>query len=185
MMKNATGDLSRRALGFGTVGLAAFAAMSDAVAQTVAAGGNWLDMVKAHHTLIAQNLDQILATRDSQAAERMRLQKHLGYLLTAHSVAEENVLYPAVARMGMKADSDRLYMEQAQAKVVNADLGMSPAGTAAWRDEVAALKSAILHHAKDEEEGDIFPRLMTAADPEMNAKLTHGYQRQFASVSPI
>jgi hemerythrin superfamily protein len=104
--------------------------------------------------------------------------------LTAHSVAEENVIYPAVARMGMTGDSDRLYMEQAQAKVVNADLGMSPAGTSAWRDHVSALKTAILHHAKVEEEGDIFPRLMQSAGPELNAKLTQGYQQQFASVSP-
>jgi hemerythrin superfamily protein len=183
-MTSTTGDLSRRALGLGTIGLAAFTAMSDAVAQTMAAGGDWLDMVKAHHGLIAQNLDQILATSDDQASERMRLQKHLGYLLTAHSVAEENVLYPAVARMGLTADSKRLYMEQAEAKVVNADLGMSPAGTTAWRDHVSALKTAILHHAKVEEEADIFPRLMRLAGPELNTKLTEGYQSQFASVSP-
>jgi len=87
MMSGITSDLSRRALGLGTIGLAAFAAMSDAVAQTTATGGDWFDMVKAHHMLIAQNLDQILATHDDQAVERMRLQKHLGYLLTAHSVA--------------------------------------------------------------------------------------------------
>jgi hemerythrin superfamily protein len=184
-MSGTTSDLSRRALGLGTIGLAAFAAMSDAVAQTMAAGGNWFDMVKAHHVLIAQNLDRILATDDGQVAERMRLQKHLGYLLTAHSVAEENVLYPAVARMGLTADSDRLYMEQAQAKVVNADLGMSPPGTSAWRDHVSALKTAILHHAKVEEEADIFPRLMKSAGLELNAMLTQGYQQQFASVSPV
>ncbi len=184
-MSGITGDLSRRTLGLGTIGLAAFAAMSEAVAQTMAAGGNWFDMVKAHHMLIAQNLDQILATSDDQVIERMRLQKHLGYLLTAHSVAEENVLYPAVARMGMTADSDRLYKEQSQAKVVNADLGMSPAGTSAWRDHVSALRTAILHHAKVEEEADIFPRLMQSAGPELNAKLTQSYQQQFASVSPV
>jgi hypothetical protein len=75
-------------------------------------------------------------------------------------------------------------MEQAQAKVVNADLSMTPAGTSAWRDHVSALRTAILHHAKVEEEGDIFPRLMQSAGPELNAKLTQAYQRQFASVSP-
>ncbi len=184
-MTGIAGDVSRRALGLGTIGLAAFAAMSDAVAQTTSAGGDWFDMVKAHHALIAQTLDDILATRDDQVGQRTRLQKRLSYLLTAHSVAEENVLYPAVARMGMTTDSDRLYMEQSQAKVANADLGMSPAGTAMWRDHVSALRTAILHHAKVEEEADIFPRLMQSAGPELNAKLTQGYQRQFASVSPV
>ncbi len=185
MMSATTGELSRRALGLGTIGLAAFAAMSDAVAQTMAAGGDWFDMIKAQHVLIAQNLDQILATSDSQVAERMRLQKHLGYLLTAHSVAEENVIYPAIARMGMTTDSDRLYIEQAHAKVANADLTMSPAGTSEWRDHVSALKTAILHHAKDEEEANIFPRLMQSAGPQLNASLTQHYARQFSSVSPV
>ncbi len=174
--------LSRRTLGMGAVGIAAMAAMQSSVAAAQMAGGNWFDMVKSHHALIAQNLDRILATSNGQVAERASLLKHLGYLLTAHSVAEENVLYPAIARMGMTSISDRLYIEQAHAKVGNADLVMSPKGSAEWLAKVSALRTAILHHAKDEEEADIFPRLMQAAGPERNSKLTEAYARQFASV---
>jgi len=176
---------SRRTLGVGAVGLAALAAMQASIAEAQASGGNWFDMVKAHHALIAGNLDKILATSDSQSAERATLQRHLGYLLTAHSVAEENVLYPALARLGMVQASDQLYIEQAHAKVGNADLEVSPKGDTAWLDKVTALKTAILHHAKDEEEADLFPKLMQAAGPSMNAKLTADYARQFASVRPV
>ena len=175
--------LSRRTLGMGAAGLAAITAMRSAVVSAEMSGGNWLDMVKSHHTLIAHNLDQILATSDSQVAERTALLKHLGYLLTAHSVAEENVLYPAIARMGMTSASDQLYIEQSHAKVVNADLGMSPKDSSEWLAKVRELKAGVLHHAKDEEEGDIFPKLMRAAGPAENAKLTKAYAHQFASVS--
>ncbi len=175
-------NLSRRTLGISAVGLAAFAAMQASVVEAQAMGGTWFDMVKTHHGMIAETLDRILATADSQATRRANLQKHLGYLLTAHSVAEENVLYPALARLGMTSASDQLYIEQAHAKVGNADLEISPKGDSAWLAKVAALKTAILHHAKDEEEVDLFPKLMAAASPEMNAMLTADYARQFESI---
>ncbi len=173
--------LSRRALAAGAAGLGAALAMSEAVAQTAMAGGNWFDMVKRQHMMIVETFDRILATNDGQAAERSMMQKHLAYLLTAHSTAEENVIYPALARMGMTTASDQLYIEQAHAKVINADLGISPKGDAAWLQKVSDLKTALVHHAKDEEEDDLFPKLMSSAGP-MNAKLTELYAREFALV---
>lgn len=178
-------SFSRRTLGFGAVGLATLAAMQASVAEAEAAGGTWFDMVKAHHAMIAGTFDRILATSNDQAAERARLQMRLGYLLTAHSVAEENVLYPALARMGMVQASDQLYIEQAHAKVGNSDLEVSPMGDTAWLDKVSTLKAAVLHHAKDEEEADWFPRLMSAAGPAVNARLTADYARQFATVHMV
>jgi len=182
-------DFSRRSLGqglaLGAVGLAAAVAMQTTVAEAQMAGGNWLDMVKAHHALIAETLDKILATSDGQVAEQARLQKHLAYLVTAHAVAEENVLYPALARLGMTGESDQLYLEQAHAKVGNADLEVTPKGTDSWLAKVGSLKTAILHHAKDEEEADQFPRLMAGASARDNAKLTADYAAQFGSVQRV
>jgi hemerythrin superfamily protein len=175
-------SFSRRTLGVSAVGLVALTAMRASVVDAQAAGGSWFDMVKGHHAMIADTLDKILATSDSEAVERAKLQKHLGYLLTAHAVAEENVLYPALARLGMTGASDQLYIEQAHAKVGNADLEVSRKGDSAWLAKVATLKTAILHHAKDEEEADLFPKLMSSASSDMNAMLTAGYARQFGSV---
>ncbi len=177
--------LSRRTLGIGAAGFAAVAAMRASVVQAEAMGGTWFDMVKGHHAMIAATLDKILATSNAQSARRTHLQKHLGYLLTAHSVAEENVLYPALARVGMATASDQLYLEQAHAKVGNSDLEVSPKGDTAWLEKVSALKTAILHHAKDEEEADLFPQLMKAAGPAMNAMLTADYAKQFDSVRSV
>jgi hemerythrin superfamily protein len=177
--------ISRRGLAVSAAGVAALAAMQASVAKAQASGGTWFDMVKDHHAMIGATLDKILATSDGQARERAYLQKQLGYLLTAHSVAEENVLYPALARMGMVAASDQLYIEQAHAKVGNSDLEVSPKGDSSWLTKVSGMRTAILHHAKDEEEGDLFPKLMQAASPAMNALMTVDYARQFASVHKI
>jgi hemerythrin superfamily protein len=176
--------LSRRNVAVGAVALSAAGALHAAVAETMDAGGSWLDMVKAHHAMIADTFDRILATSDAEIARREELQQRLAYVLTAHAFAEENVLYPALANLGLTAAMDQLYAEQAQAKVINAHLGWSPKGDPSWLQKVAAMKTAVLHHAKDEEEGDLFPRLQQAAGP-MNAGLTEGYARQFSRVTKV
>jgi len=174
-----TTTFSRRALGLGVAGLAAAAGLQQAVAQTAAMGGTWLDMVKSHHMMIAQTLDQILATNDGQVDDRKALLKKLAYLLTAHATAEENVLYPALARMGLTSASDQLYLEQAHAKVIVSDLEVTMKGNSEWLSKVAALKTAILHHAKDEEEADLFPKLLRTAGPGANEKMTADYAKEF------
>ena len=172
---------SRRALAIGVVGLTTAAAMSRAIAQTTAAGGNWFDMVKAHHAMIAHTFDEIDGS-EGDPARTMMLFKRQSYLLTAHSVAEENVIYPAIARMGMKADSDHLYIDQAHAKVLNSDIEVMMKDHQRWREDQATLKAAVLHHAKDDEEANFFPRLMAASTAEQNAMMTAAYAREFARV---
>ena len=174
---------SRRALAIGVVGLTTAAAMSRAIAQTAAVGGNWFDMVKgAHHAMIAHTFDEIDGS-EGDPARTLMLFKRQSYLLTAHAVAEENVIYPAIARMGMKADSDHLYIEQAHAKVLNADIEVMMKDHQRWREDQAILKAAVLHHAKEDEEANLFPRLMAASTPDQNRMMTEGYAREFARVS--
>lgn len=177
-------ELSRRALAFGVVGAATFATMQQAVAQTAAMGGTWFDMVRQQHAMITDTFGRMLATRGEQVDERKRLQHRLAYQLTAHSVAEENVLYAAMALQGMAGASDKLYIEQAHLKVGNAGIDMTAPNDPTWRTQVVNLQAATLHHAKQEEEAELFPRLMQAAGPDMNARLTYKFQQQFASVQP-
>lgn len=183
--------LSRRnTLLAGAAAAAALLPLREAVAQTAAAGGDWFAMVKAHHALIARTFDEVLASDGKPAAARDRLLKKLAYQLTAHSVAEENVLYPALALNGMTTESDKLYLDQAHAKVMNADLDMTammkgkPQGGGAWLDKAKALQAAVLKHAKEDEEADLYPKLQQKLDAGMNAMLTAEYRRQFGSVKP-
>jgi len=81
----------------------------------------------------------------------------------------------------MTSASNRLYAEQAQAKVINADLGWSAMGEPSWSQPASAMRTAVLHHAKDEEEADRFPKLQRAAGAS-NARLTRGYAQEFARV---
>ena len=175
--------LSRRIVCAAAVAGTALASMQEALAQTDAGGGDWMAMVQAHHAMIDATFKDLLATRDNQVAQRKAQQMKLAYLLTAHSVAEENVLYPALAMHGLKPGSDKLYHDQAQAKVLNAELEMAAdKGNAAWLDKVRTLQAAVLQHAKQDEEGDLYPKLMQASSREENAMMTAAYRREFARV---
>jgi hemerythrin superfamily protein len=178
--------LPRRAVLASAVAVAATASLRDAAAQAAAAGGDWLDMVKAHHTLVAKTFETMLAAGRKTFATRERQQALLSYQLTAHSVAEENVLYPALARAGMMSESDKLYLDQAHAKVMNAELSMlSAKEESAWFDKLRALQAAVLKHAKEDEEAQLYPKLRQALSREANTLLSLAYQREFDSVKPV
>ena len=160
---------------------------SKPVAQTAASGGDWLAIVKTHHAAIAKTFEELLATGMKAGAPRESALKELAYQLTAHAVAEENVLYPALAMHGMTSESDKLYLDQAHAKVMNAEVDMAAMADKqgnpnAWLDKAKALQAAVLKHAKEDEEANLYPKLKQKLDAKQNDMLTAEYQHQYASV---
>jgi hemerythrin superfamily protein len=169
-------------------GAAALLPLRESVAQTAAAGGDWFAMIQAHHALVARSFDQLLATGDRTTfLARDRMVRLIGYQLTAHSVAEENVIYPAIARAGMVTESDKLYLDQAHAKVMQSQLELQSRiqeeGT--WVQAARTLQAAVLQHAKGDEEGRLYPQLRAKASASENAMLTALYRREFDSVKPL
>ena len=152
--------------------------------DTEAVTGDWFALVQAHHAMIEQSFDELLASA-ADPSQRALLFKRLAYLLTAHSVAEENVLYPALSMVGLPSESDRLYIDQAHAKVMNAmlDLADDKLGDE-WVGRASELRDAVLKHAKVDEEGDLYPRLQAAIDPATATKLSMAYRREFMAVKP-
>ena len=166
---------------------AALLPLQTAVAQTAAAKGDWLAMIQAHHAMIAKSFDQLMASGNRTYLQRDRLIALIGYQLSAHSLAEENVIYPALAMSGMTADSDKLYLYQSHAKVMNAQMELAARANregSAWMEPAKALQAAVMKHAKEDEEGRLYPALKQKISPEQNALLTAGYAREFASVRP-
>jgi len=175
--------LTRRGLMAGLAAAATLSPLREATAQSRMAGGDWLEMVKTQHTLISKTFDTMLEAGKSTFLKRETLEKALSYQLTAHSVAEENVLYPALARNGLVTESDKLYLDQAHAKVKNAELKlMSVKDESAWFAAVRALRDDVLKHAKQDEEAMLYPQLKAKLDAPANALLTREFEKQFASV---
>lgn len=181
--------IARRTLFAGAAAAAAaLLPLQQAVAQTAAAKGDWMAMVKLQHQLVAKTLEELIASAQRTYTARDRLIDRLGYQLTAHSVAEENALYPALAANGMVSESDKLYLDQAHAKVMNAQLELLAKATrtpdGAWVESARALQAAVMTHAEQDEEANLYPKLHSALDTQKNALLTQLFAREFATVKP-
>lgn len=178
---------SRRTLLLSAAVISALQPLGQAIAQTANAKGDWLAMIKAQHQLIAKSLSTLVSTNDRLYTTRDSMIRAVAYQLTAHSVAEENVLYPALAMNGMVTESDKLYLDQAHAKVMQAQVEMQSAkdrpGTE-WLVKAQALQAAVLKHATEDEENNFYPKLHQKLSPAENGLLTAAFVREFATVKP-
>lgn len=145
----------------------------------------WLTMVKGHHEAISRSFDVLLDGTENARMQRESLLRALSFQMTAHSVAEENVIYPALALNGLVSEADRLYLEQAHFKVQMAMLNAVQAqqrDTAQWLAALRQLRDVVLTHARRDEEETLFPRLALQLDDQANQELALAYDREYAQV---
>lgn len=105
-------------------------------------------------------------------------QQRLGIILTGHAIAEESVLYPALAHAGEKHQAGLGYTEQATVKMQMAELEQLTPLTQEYRDKLEHIEGAVLHHMY-QEEGSWFLKMKKdapAADQEM---ATRRYREEF------
>jgi hypothetical protein len=118
-------------------------------AREAASPGDWLSMALDHHGQIRSAFDR---AREATAPEdRLAAFRALATVLNGHSLAEEIVLYPALAKNGEKTHAGLAYTEQTTAKMQMAELERIDPATDAWRDKLEHIRGAVLHHMFEEE----------------------------------
>lgn len=145
-----------------------------AKARAVATPGDWLSAALDHHDQIREGFAVALQAADGPA--RTAAFKRLAAVLNGHSLAEEIVLYPALAKAGGKGHAGMAYSEQTTAKMQMAELERIDPGSAAWKDKLEHIEGAVLHHIF-EEEGRWFPELKRRYDDQ--AHLTARFLEEF------
>lgn len=150
-------------------------AKARAKARAAAGASGWLAQVLDHHEQIEALFAAVKAANSATA--RRAAQKQLAGLLTGHSIAEEVVLYPAMALSDQKGHSGEAYTEQSAAKVQTAALeDLDPMSTD-YLDKLEHLRAAVSHHVY-EEESEWFPKLREQ-DATVQAKLSRRYREEF------
>jgi hypothetical protein len=145
-------------------------------ARALSGGSGWLAQVLDHHEQVETAFQ---AVRDASTAEaRLKAQKWLGTLLTGHSMAEEAVLYPAMAMSDHKAHATEAYTEQSGAKVQVAWLDALDPMSKDYLDKLDHLESAVTMHVH-REENDWFPELRNSGDASFQSKLSRRYKEEF------
>jgi hemerythrin superfamily protein len=144
----------------------------------VAAGGDPFEALARDHRTVLGMMDTLLQS-DGQA--RMRRTAGLMQIkraLTAHALAEEDVVYPMLREeVGAVEASDRLYREHAELKVHLFKLEHLPKDDSRWEQEMRALRDLVARHAADEENTE-FPRLRQRLSHENIMELSGDVSRE-------
>jgi hypothetical protein len=122
-----------------------------AKARAAAAPGDWLSQILDHHEGIESAFAAVRAAPD--VGQRRTAQKALGVLLTGHSIAEEAVIYPALAHAGDKVQAMMGYTQQVAAKMQMAALEHLDPLSEDYLDKLGHLEGAVATHVYEEESG--------------------------------
>lgn len=180
--------LSRRQLGklagIGTVGVMVAPGLMGAGAahaqQTPAASpqGDAFEILIQDHKKIDGLIQKMLGTPATDTQTRTSLLTQLQQTLTAHGVAEENVVYPAVRQQSLTGiDALQSVKEHADIKSYLYILETTPKNEQAWTDQLRELQEEIKDHVQNEE-GDVFPSLRSKLSAEQLSKMTQMVVRE-------
>lgn len=145
-------------------------------ARGVASPGDWLDLVLQHHLQLEDAFEAARSTVDAEGSKAA--QKQLGIILTGHAIAEESVIYPAMAEAGAKGHAGHGYDEQALVKREMAALEKLEPMSQDYLEKLESIREAVAHHMY-EEEGTWFTDLKADAPEADQAMITKRYKEEF------
>jgi hemerythrin superfamily protein len=105
------------------------------------------DIIRMDHHKVGMLFKQIEVSNDPK-----KIEEYFGQIykdLSVHAEAEEQVVYPAVRPF--YGDTQELYNEQAEMKVMLADLKFLSSSAANFKSKVELLKTAVMDHVRQEE----------------------------------
>jgi hemerythrin superfamily protein len=142
------------------------------------AGTDPFDALAQDHQKVLALFDRIEATEDSAIARRNSMLLQLKRMLTAHALAEEDIVYPMLHDDAQRREqSKRLYREHAEVKVRLFELEHKAKDDPIWIEDLRTLHQMILQHAQEEEQIE-FPKLRAALDNAQCVNLLGEVQRE-------
>ncbi len=147
-----------------------------AKAEHIATPGDWLSQIIDHHREIEAQFAAVTAATTPRA--RRSAQEKLGVLLTAHSIAEEAALYPAMAAHHQVGHAELAYQEQSAAKMEMGLLERLDPESEDYLDKLEHIKGAVAHHVYSEE-GTWFPELAQSVAADEQAMIQQRYTEEY------
>ncbi|MBF2066295.1 MAG: hemerythrin domain-containing protein [Calothrix sp. C42_A2020_038] len=132
----------------------AMAALSGVFGSAVTQGSdksdmNIQDLIRLDHGKVNTLFTQLLATNDAQ-----KIQEYFGQIykdLLVHSIAEEQVVYPAVRPYYGQDNTQELYDEQAHFRVLLDEIKATNASAPEFKDKIRKLMDEVGDHIRQEE----------------------------------
>jgi hypothetical protein len=116
-----------------------------------------LELLSSQHDEVDDLIAQIEDSDDSE--EKEELFRELADKLAAHSTIEEKIFYPSVMDDQTHEQLLESAEEHLQMKRILADMLALDADDEHFDAKLSVLKEEVRHHARDEEEGKLFPKV--------------------------
>ena len=136
----------------------------------------WIAAIVEQHQLIENLITEALNASDVAARETCT--RDLVLLLTAHSSAEETVVYPDVSQLDSKSHAALAYEEHAMTKIQLSALEKLNPAENEWREKLLHIKSALQQHIH-QEENSWLPRLSEVMPPDEKHRVTSRFYEEF------
>jgi hemerythrin superfamily protein len=127
---------------------------------------NIQDVLRMDHTKVNTLFMELNGTDDPQ-----KIQEYFGQLykdLTAHSLAEEEVVYPAVRPY--YGETQELYDEQGEIKQMLEEIKSTSPSSSDFKNKVNQLKDVVMAHVR-QEENDVFAKVRENFNDEQSEQL--------------
>jgi hemerythrin superfamily protein len=145
-------------------------------------GGVWCRRIAEPAGNVIALLGRIEATDQAATYRRAAMLFQLKRMLTAHALAEEDVIYPMLHDDLQRAESaGRLYREHADMKMRLFELEHNAKDDASWIEDLRTLRRVVEEHTREEEQEE-FPKLRAALGEARTADLLGEAQREKSMV---
>ena len=126
-----------------------------------------LDLLTAQHT----EVDALFEKLESDEGDRAALFMQLADKLAAHATVEEKIFYPAAMAKETEELLHESVEEHLEIKRVLADLLTMRIDEDTFKAKLSVLKEDVAHHAHEEEEKELFPKLRKSMSADERAAL--------------
>ena len=125
-----------------------------------------LKLLEQDHQKVKKLMGEIEKTTERAVKTREQLFNRLVEELTVHEKIEEQIFYPAVKERATSKQLEELvtesYEEHHFVDMVKAEIEKTPLDSEEWAAKFKVMMENIEHHAFEEEEGKMFPKVRRA-----------------------
>jgi hypothetical protein len=127
---------------------------------------NALTLLERDHQEVKKLMGEIEKTTERGIKTREELFNKLVEELTIHEKIEEQIFYPAVKERATSKQIEELvtesYEEHHFVDIVKAEIENTPLDAEEWAAKFKVMMENVEHHAFEEEEGKLFPKVRRA-----------------------
>jgi hemerythrin superfamily protein len=143
-----------------------------AVMQGVEAmAGDWFDVLKAEHLLVAELFEKLEQTDETETKKRALIFAKIKQGLSKHAFQEENVVYPALREADQEAAARHLNDEHFEIKTLLCEGERLQKDDSRFMSIMRRLKSVVEEHVREEEDV-VYPAFRAKMSDEQDAALT-------------